>query len=340
MKQLITFTSLFIASLFAINVYAAGTSAGTVISNSATVNYNVGASELSATSDPATVIVQELINATLESKDANKEQKVAPSQNNAALKFELTNTGNGNEAFILTQENISSGDQFDTTFDNIFIDDGNGIFEPLSDVIYTPTSLAPDTSITLWVASKDIPNTQNNGDRADIRVNALSQTFSTAGNSNPAVGDTVSSAGDSSTAAIHASSGPATDTATFMMDTSAITMDIQKSITEVRDTITATGDQAIPGAEVDYLITVEVTGTGDASDVVVTDTLPGELKLKNESTGIITLNDASGTTIMTADIPDADGASYDANTRTITVKLGDVSAGSAIKNITFTTVIQ
>ncbi len=340
MKQLVTLASMILLAFAATQSYAVGTSAGTVISNSATVNYDVGASSLTAISTPATVTVQELINATLESKDASKEKKIAPNQNNAALIFELTNTGNGNEAFILTQQNISSGDQFDTTLDNIYIDDGDGNFNPLSDVIYTPTSLEPDTSITLWVASKDIPNTQNNGDRADIRVNALSQTFSTAGNSNPAVGDTVSGVGDSGTAAIHASSGPATDTATFIMDTSAIIMDIQKSITEVRDTFTATGDQPIPGAEVDYLITVEVTGTGDASNVVVTDTLPSELKLKNENTGIITLNDSSGTTVMTADIPDADGASYDANTRTITVELGDISVGSAIKNITFTTVIQ
>ena len=339
MKKLITLTAFFMVNALAINVNAAGTSAGTIISNSATVNYNVGASALSATSAPVTVQVQELINATMESKDTSKEQSVAPSQSNAALKFELTNTGNGNEAFILTQENLT-GDQFNTTLDNIYLDDGDGIFEPASDPLYTPTSIAPDTSITLWIASKDFTNAQSNGDRADIRVNALSQTFSVAGNSNPSVGDVVAGAGDSSTAAIHASSGPATDTATFIMDTSAIAVNIEKSIAAVRDSITATGDQAIPGAEVDYLITVEVTGTGNATTVTVSDPLPSELKLKNESTGTITLNVGGSTTVMTANIPDADGASYDANTRTITVELGDIAAGSAIQNITFTTVIQ
>lgn len=339
MKQLMTLTAFFIANLVAVNTYAAGTSAGTVISNSATVNYNVGASTMSATSTPVTVTVQELINATLESKDAGKEQNVAPSQSNAALKFELTNTGNGNEAFILTQQNLT-GDQYDTTLDNIYIDDGDGTFEPLSDTIYTPTSLAPDTSITLWMASKDFTNTQANGDRADIRANALSQTFSVAGNGNPALGDIVSGQGDSGTEAIYATSGPATDTATFIMDTSAITMDIQKSVSAVRESITASGDKYIPGAEVDYLITVEVTGTGDATAVVVTDPLPSELKLKDEGTGTITLTVGSTTTVMTANIPDNDGASYDANTRTVTVNLGDIAAGSVIQNITFTTVIQ
>lgn len=321
--------------LVATNAMALGTTAGTSINNTATVNYNVGASSLTATSTQVTIKVQELINATLESKNAGKQQNVAPGQSNAALSFELTNTGNGDEAFVLTQQNLT-GDQFDTIADNIYVDDGDGIFEPLIDAVYVPTSLAPEESIALWIASKDISNTQNNGDRADILVNALSKTFSDAGNSNPAQGDTVTGQGDGSTDAIHAISGPANDTATFVIDNSAINMVIEKSITGVRDGITAAGNQYIPGSEVDYLITVEVTGTGDATAVVVKDPLPTELKLKNESTGVINIDGNP----YTANIPDNDGASYDANTRTITVELGNITAGSAIKNITFTTVIQ
>ncbi len=42
MKQLVTFTLIFMANLFAINVCAAGTSTGTVISNCATANYSDG----------------------------------------------------------------------------------------------------------------------------------------------------------------------------------------------------------------------------------------------------------------------------------------------------------
>lgn len=321
--------------LVATNAMALGTTAGTSINNTATVNYNVGASSLTATSTQVTIKVQELINATLESKNAGKQQNVAPGQSNAALSFELTNTGNGDEAFVLTQQNLT-GDQFDTIADNIYVDDGDGIFEPLIDAVYVPTSLAPEESIALWIASKDISNTQNNGDRADILVNALSKTFSDAGNSNPAQGDTVTGQGDGSTDAIHAISGPANDTATFVIDNSAINMVIEKSITGVRDGITAAGNQYIPGSEVDYLITVEVTGTGDATAVVVKDPLPTELKLKNESTGVINIDGNP----YTANIADNDGASYDANTRTITVELGNITAGSAIKNITFTTVIQ
>jgi uncharacterized repeat protein (TIGR01451 family) len=314
---------------------ALGTIAGTSINNTATVNYNVGASSLTATSTQVTIKVQELINATLESKNAGKQQTVAPGQANAALSFELTNTGNGDEAFVLTQQNLT-GDQFDTIADNIYVDDGDGIFEPLIDAIYVPTPLAPEESIALWIASRDISNTQNNGDGADILVNALSKTFSDAGNSNPAQGDTVAGQGDDSTDAIHAISGPANDTATFVIDNSAINMVIEKSIVGVRDGITLTGNQYIPGSEVDYLITVEVTGTGDATAVTVSDPLPIELKLKNESTGVINIDGNPNT----ANISDLDDASYDANTRTITVQLGDITAGDAIKNITFTTVIQ
>jgi hypothetical protein len=335
MKKLIKIGITLLATTFAQATLALNTAAGTVISNTATVNYNVGASSLTATSTQVTIKVQELINATLESKNASKQLTVAPGQSNAALRFELTNTGNGDEAFVLTQQNLT-GDLFDTIADNIYVDDGDGIFEPLIDVLYVPTSLAPEESIALWIASKDISNTQNNGDDADILVNALSKTFSDAGNSNPAQGDTVIGQGDDSTDAIHAISGPANDTATFIIDNSAINMIIEKSIVGVRDGITSAGNQYIPNAEVDYLITIEVTGTGDATAVIVSDPLPIELKLKNESTGVINIDG----TPNTANISDTDDASYDANTRTITVELGDITAGSAIKNITFTTVIQ
>ena len=340
MKQLI---NIMVALMFfnIMSAHGAGTSAGTVISNTATVNYNVGASALSATSTPVTVTVQEVIRATLEAKDAGKTKTVAPSQSSAAFKFELTNTGNGNESFLINQSNLN-GDEFDVTFDAIYVDtDGDGIFEPgTDDLLYTAAALNPDETITLWVASKDFPNSQANGDGADILVSALSKTFDDAGNNNPAIGDLVAGQGDSGTDAIHATSGNANDQARFVMDTSAITVTINKQIINVDNGLANNSDTAIPDAEVTYRLTIAVEGTGDANNVVVTDPLPSELVLKDGiASGVITVDGADLTAANDADI-----ATYDptVSPKLITVDFGTITAGTpaVTRTIEFITVIQ
>ena len=329
---------LFSMALFANESLAAGTLAGTSIENQATLTYNAGAGTVSASSGKVFVTVQELINATIISQDSGSVSVSSP-QTDAPLKFQLTNTGNGNEAFEISQQNLTGSDDFDATFTNAYLDDGDGIFEPgTDDVLYDNSaapSISPDASIVIWVASS-IPSATPDGDTADVEVKALAKTFADDGQSSPNAGDVVVSQGDSSTDAVMGTSGAnADDNATFVV--SAIDVSIDKAVSAVRDNLGGgAGNQPVPGAEVDYTLTVTVTGTGNANNISVSDPLPSELRLKDGISGTITV----GGSVETATSADADGTSYDANTNTITVDLGTVTAGDPAIAIQFTTVIQ
>ncbi|MEY8205612.1 MAG: hypothetical protein RPR40_11145 [Bermanella sp.] len=332
MKQLLTLASITLLALAATHSHAAGTQAGATIANEATVTYNAGAGTISATSQTVNVIVQELINVTVVSQDANKVNISSP-QDNAYLKFQITNTGNGSEAFVISQSNLSGSDDFDVTYSNVYLDDGDGTFEPEGDdVPYDTSSIAADASIVIWVASS-IPTGLSDGQEAEVQVKALAKTFSDAGQTNPSAGDVVAG-GDGGTSAVYGTAAAsADDNATFIV--SAITVTINKEVSAVRDNLGGSGTQPVPGADVDYTLTVTVTGTGTANEVVVSDPLPATLALKDGTDGTITVNAVA----MTA-ASDTDGANYDANTNTISVNLGNISAGTSARTIQFTTSIQ
>jgi len=332
MKQLVTLASMILLAFTATQSYAAGTQAGVVIQNQATVTYNAGAGSISASSQVVDITVQELINVTVVSQDAAKVSISSP-QSDAYLKFQITNTGNGNEDFVISQSNLSGSDDFDVDHSAIYIDDGDGVFEPgVDDIVYNTPSIAPDASIVIWVVS-DIPGSQADGNEAEVQVSALSKTFSDAGHTNPSAGDSITG-GDSGTAAVYGTAAAnADDNAIFII--SAITVTIDKVVSAVRDNLGGSGTQPVPGADVDYTLTVTVIGTGIANTVVVSDPLPSELNLKDGINGTITVNAVS----MTA-ASDGDDASYDANTNTITVDLGNITAGATATTVQFTTTIQ
>ena len=94
-------------------VDAAGTAAGTVIQNTATLTYSIGGGpQQSATTPPAAFTVAELINVTLVWQDAANVAVGSP-DSNRALTFLVTNTGNGPETFSLARNNAVAGDNYD-----------------------------------------------------------------------------------------------------------------------------------------------------------------------------------------------------------------------------------
>jgi uncharacterized repeat protein (TIGR01451 family) len=313
--------------------HAAGTTAGVPISNQATVSYDAGAGTVTANSGTVTFKVQELVKGTVAKLDAGNISVSSP-ETGAAMKFKLKNDGNGDEGFkiVVTQD---SGDNFDVTLGSFYIDDGDGILDISVDTLYdntNPPAIAPDAELTIWVTS-DIPGALADAALANLNVSAVSATFVADGQSNPNAGAVVIGGGDASTDAVNAVA-IASVTSTFVV--SDIDVSIVKAITATRDLLGAGGSNAVPGAEVDYSLTVTVTGTGTATGIVVSDILPSQLILKNGVSGVITV----GGTAKTASSTDSDDAEYDANTKTITVNLGDIDAGDPAIAIQFTTVIQ
>lgn len=329
-------TTLLLGSLFAFEqTFAAGTAAGSEIKNTATVSYTTGGSSTSATSNQVIVKVQELVNASLVIQHTGDVIVNSPDAE-APIKFVLTNTGNGDEAFSLSQTNVSGSDDFDVTLGNFYVDDGDGLFEPgTDDTLYAGSALAADASVTLWAVSA-IPDSLADNATGDVVIKALSTTFQNASQTNPQPGDYVDSQGDGGTHAVSGSPG-AQQQQTVTYRVSAIAVAITKAVTASRDLLGQGGSQYVPGAEVDYRITVSVTGTGTATNVSVSDPLPTELLLKDTTNGTITV----GGVVMSAKAKaiDSDDAYYDANNNTISVDLGDMNSGDSI-NIDFTTVIQ
>ncbi len=349
MNKLTSWSTLLVASLFAIQSHGAGTAAGTTIVNQATVSYEVGGGTVTASSTEVEVVVQELIDITIISQDSGNVGVSSP-DTDAELKFQLSNTGNGNEAFVIKQINFTGEDQFNAGTYKVYLDDGDGIYQPdAEDVLLennTTAEITPDAYITIWVSSQ-IPENLNNNDSAQVEVSALSKTFSDDDQTSPEAGDTVSGGGEAilngggTTNAVYGTGAAnAEDKATFVV--SAINVTIVKEITDINDNLglvnnvkTNISGQAVPGAEVTYSLKVTVTGTGDAENVIANDTLPEELVLKDEENGKIYIDGAE----HSADSGD-DQASYDKATRQISVDLQTISAGSDPKIITFTTVIQ
>jgi len=313
--------------------YGAGTGAGAPISNQATVSYDAGAGTVTASSSTVTFTVQELVKGTVAKLDAGNISVSSP-ETNAAMKFKIKNDGNGSEGFkiVVSQD---SGDDFDVTLGSFYIDDGDGILDTAVDTLYdnaNPPAIAADAELTIWVTS-NIPSSLADAALANLNVSAVSATFVADGQNNPNAGAVVAGSGDSGTDAVNAVA-IASVTSTFVV--SDIDVTIAKVISATRDNLGADGNKSVPGADVDYTLTVTVTGTGTANNIVVSDPLPAQLQLKDGISGTITVDGNP----ETASAADSDGTSYDANTNTITVDLGNIDAGDPAIAIQFTTVIQ
>ncbi len=341
MKQLVTLASMILMAFTAIHSHAVGTQAGVVIKNRASVTYNAGGSDITVDSLYVELTVQELVKATVETLDAGNISISSP-QTNAPMKFKIQNDGNGNEGFKIVLTQPTGSDDFDTTTGNLYIDDGNGVLDINVDTLYdnaTPPSIPAGDSIVVWVTAT-IPGGQVNGDTSDIYFSTVSATFVADGQNSPNSGAVVTSQGDNGTHAVNAAAAIFV-TSTFVV--SDIDVGIVKEIIAVRDGLaTGSGIQPIPGAEVEYLITVTVTGTGTAQNVIVSDPLPKDLnninylQLKDGIAGTIKV---AGTDLSASSSTDSK-AVYDANTNTITVDLGNIDAGDPAIAIQFTTVIQ
>ena len=301
----------------ALTVFTAGsahaqlTPAGTNVQNTFTLTYDVGGvtqpvidtSDPSDPNGPTEFTVDRLVDLTVASQGDNT---VAPGATDEELVFSVTNDGNDTQAYSLTVVE-EGGDAIDTDDPAgatpvlvYYIDDGNGTFEPGgadgSPVTYnpaTPPELGPDD--VLWVVvTQDIPTTAVDGNTADVSL--VADTLEPA--ASPNAGNPVTADGDgnnltgaaenvladgSGTSNEVANAGDHSATGTYIV--AAADIDASKAVTIHSEdgtgcTVipgTATGGYSIPGACVEYVITVENTGSSAATDIVINDVLADEL---------------------------------------------------------------
>ena len=298
------------AALITTPAHAGGVKAGTLIENTASATYDGGAGPVTIPSNTITVKVDELLDVTVTSRDSGP---VSAAPGSAVLTFELTNTGNGPEAYTLTANPAVAGNDFDTTVNGIAVDtNGNGVYDPGVDQMLTgpatTAAIAADASLTVFVLVT-IPGGVADGDQSDVSLLAEAVT----GTGAPGTAFAGQGAGGGN--AIVGSTG-ANATATGSLSVGITDVDLIKSAT-VRDPFGGTG--IVPGATITYAIRAEVRGSGSVSDLVVTDAAPADTTYV---AGSLKLDGATLT-----DAADADAGR--SGTSGISVDLGTVSGGSS-----------
>lgn len=318
--QLARVAPLIVASatiIFAEPAQAAGTAAGTTISNTATATYtDAGGATVSVPSNQVNVRVDELLNVTVATADPG-DIAALPGATNQALSFTVTNTGNGTEAFRLTPINAIGGDAFDPTTTSLVIDNGNGVYDPGIDIVYAAGSndpiLAPDTSVRIFILST-VPASATDGQRGQTDLTATAVTGSGApGTSFAGQGQ---GGGD---AVIGLSTALGRDRGYYIV--SAATVAFRKSAS-VLDPFG--GTKPVPGAIITYTLVATVSGTGTLANLAASDPVPASTTYVPGS--------ITSQSIAITDLTDADAGEFAANT--VSVRFGAVPGGQT-RTVTF-----
>lgn len=280
---------------------AANTLANTSITNRATVSYAVlGVTQTSIESSPTgnttpgvgagantAFVVDDRIDLTVAELSANA-TTVTPGQTNAVAVFTVTNTGNAPHAFQLSAANNSAApaytgagaDNADVTNVRVFVDaNTNGIYEPATDTATNITTLAPDGGNVRVFVVADAPLTMTNGQFANVRLIARAAVNNTPGtlSTETAGADTAASVdvvfGDSNTDGTAARDATAQDEDQYAVQSASLS--VAKTSSVVSDPFNnTTNPKAIPGAVVQYAVTITNTGGSPATGVQVADPLP------------------------------------------------------------------
>lgn len=275
------------------DAHAVGTAANTEINNTATVNYSVGGvAQTPIESSPAgntipgagngeatRFVVDRLVDFTVAETSANA-TIVTPGLAGALVAFTVTNTGNAPQGFALAATNDAGSDVFGNIdgvdVDNlrVFVDaNGNGVYDPGTDVAATIDTLPADTTVAVFVLA-DVPLTVVNGQFANVSLTARAAVPGTGGATleaetigpeNPLAVDVVF--GDAGRDNVEAAADQ------YAVQSAALT--VAKASAVVSDPLNGTSEpRAIPLAVVEYALTVTNSGAVDATGVQIVDPLP------------------------------------------------------------------
>lgn len=329
MEQIWVWRMLAAALIFVVPVgaWAALTPAGTVVSNTVTLDYvPQGGTLTTTTSNTASFVVEELINVVLQWQDGSPVSVNSPDVADA-LTFLLTNTGNGTETFTLARNNSPSvSDQYDplNSATAIYLESNGtpGLQTGAGgDVPYAGSvTLNAEQSVLVYVVS-DTPAALAIGNTGQVALSAASTTVGAAG---AVPGTALPGLGDGGvTAVVGQTRAQASANGIYIV--SGLALRVVKTVV-----VDGGGDPA-SGKTLTYTITVTLIGTGTASNLLITDPLPVELTYVP---GSITVNTIARTD---ADDPGTDNAKFSANS--VIVNFGNTVA-TVTHVITFKAVVN
>ncbi|WP_172449778.1 DUF11 domain-containing protein [Porphyrobacter sp. HT-58-2] len=259
---------------------ANGTPAATTVTNTATVEYDVGGVRQNPQSASTSFVVARKVNLALV-QAANTGTQVLPGQTGVAVAFELSNLSNAALGFELAASQVAGGaaarggtDNFDLAGTlQVFVDaNANGIFEAGIDTASFIPQLAADENVTVFVVG-DVPASVFGGDIAAVELTAIAREASTSGLGAPVVETADNGSG---MATVFADGAGTSDTARdarfsaredFVVTAQPIDLEVDLQVSNTS-----------PRAGFDeYTVTVTVAnrGPGNASGVVLGVPLPG-----------------------------------------------------------------
>jgi uncharacterized repeat protein (TIGR01451 family) len=308
------------------NALALGAPAGTVINNTASVNYSVGSVNTTANSNLVSVTVAEIVDVVVTAQTPTVAVTAGDTQQE--VRYRVTNTGNGTETFRLVMNSVIAGDQFDPTpaTPSIYFDtDASGDLSP-GDTPYVVGGNDPvlnaDAFVTVLVVN-DIPAGVVDTNVGFSRLTADSRT----GTGVP--GTTFAGQGAGGVDAVVGTTG-ADSEADSSYVVSGVSMTAAKSQSVVDQ---FGGSRPVPGARINYSIVVSVTGSGTATNAVFTDNIPANTTYVP---GTLRLN----ATVL-SDGADADAGDYAATPAArVRVALGPLTTASGPQTVTFAVTIN
>ena len=341
-KRLLALGSMaFVSLVYSTSALAVRTDAGTPINNVATVGYKVGGVDQTAINSPITTFyVDQVVDFVVAEADGG-DTNVGAGEQDAVARFTVTNTGNETQDFALSVDNLVGGTVFslDTIQAGgltIFVDvNDNDVYDAGIDTATSIDALSADDTaaadadnvISVFVLG-DIPAAID-GDAANIELTATAYKD----NAVPGLGTIEAESNiddDPDTvqiifAAAVDSGATATAAGQDGYLVASATLTAAKVSTVVSDPLgqVAPLALAIPGAIVEYEITITNGGILPATQLVITDDIQADLTLV--TTGVysgddIQITKRDGTIVTcTADTGDSDGCGLTGSALTVSI---------------------
>jgi uncharacterized repeat protein (TIGR01451 family) len=257
--------------------YAVGVPAGTEIVNVAHLDYKIDSVSFSVTSNRLVDIVDQKVDMQMVCQES-KPVVVGIGEEKRAMRFMLSNTGNGADSYVFSS---IEGETVDFKVDNveIYLDNGDGIFSP-DDSVVTEANLSADANVTLFLVS-DIPNDAEKLSSNGIKASSTIQGSLVYGESKKL---------EEYYAVMVATEDARSDVCSY--EVSPLALKLEK-------TATLSSDKLYSGSTIHYKIDVKVIGEGTIENVVVNDDIPTGTIYIEDSLKLdgVTAGDFNGTAI-------------------------------------------
>jgi uncharacterized repeat protein (TIGR01451 family) len=287
--RLLASASVLAASAIAVSpAFAAGTTAGTTVTNQVSLDYNVGGIDQNQVTASDTFTVDRKVNLLVTENGSTT--SVTPGQTAAVTSFIVSNTSNASLDLALAVTQLSGGsaahggtDNYDVTGPKMYVDtNGNSSYDPGTDVEITYLDqVGADDSKTVFVVA-DVPLGRSTGDVAGVRLTATAAEANAAGSLGATITQTTganTSGVDTVFADTAAAGNVLRDGIHFAEDdytVLAAAISAIKTSRVISDPFNgSTNPKMIPGAVVEYCIAVtNAAGSATATGIRVSDELP------------------------------------------------------------------